>query len=228
MDGSATFQNSPRLATARKEGRVGDEKDSHLCLTRCGAEEVERADNSRGELFTPTEDDRVGRLFGRGVGTESWYEEQVLVCCAQTSNRCCTNQHSWRIGRLPDEKGLYHNTNSDKGRCKCLLGSSWTRCEQILGREATWAACSTDSNARLSAWAGQGLQYLVTMIKQTNLLHMTLCWFLYFGNNFSHILKLRLFLILKYELGPLSECPTHCAMHVEVKQGRNIAEIQQQ
>merc|ERR1712107_797890 len=71
-----------------------------------------------GELFTPTEDDRVGRLFGRGVGTESWYEQQVLVCCAQTSNRCCTNQYSWRIGRLPDEKGLYHNTNSDKGFAK--------------------------------------------------------------------------------------------------------------
>ena len=93
-----------------------------------------------------------------------WNREQVLVCCAQASNRCCTNQHSWRIGRLPDEKGLYHNTNSDKGRCKCLLGSSWTRCEQSVGRQATWAACSTDSNARLSAWAGQGLQYLDAMI----------------------------------------------------------------
>ena len=162
--GCGWFGNLPEQSPPRncqEGGRGGRRKRlSPLPETRYGAEEVERADNSRGELFTPTEDDRVGRLFGRGVGTESWYEQQVLVCCAQTSNRCCTNQHSWRIGRLPDEKGLYHNTNSDKGRCKCLLGSGWTRCEQSVGREATWAACSTDSNARLSAWAGQGLQYL--------------------------------------------------------------------
>ena len=168
IGGCGWFANLPEQSPPRNcqgGGRGGRRKRlSPLPETRCGAEEVERADNSRGELFTPTEDDRVGRLFGRGVGTESWYEEQVLVCCAQTSNRCCTNQHSWRIGRLPDEKGLYHNTNIDKGRCKCLLGSSWTSCEQSVGREATWAACSTDSNARLSAWAGQGLQYLDTMI----------------------------------------------------------------
>ena len=36
VDGSATFQNSPHLATARVGGGVGDEKDSHLCL-RLGA-----------------------------------------------------------------------------------------------------------------------------------------------------------------------------------------------
>ena len=40
---------------------------------------VEGADNSQGELFTPTGLGWVGRL----VGTESWNQRQNLVCCAQ-------------------------------------------------------------------------------------------------------------------------------------------------
>ena len=44
-----------------------------------GAVAVEGADNSQGELFTPTGEGWVGRL----VGTESWNQRQDLVCCAQ-------------------------------------------------------------------------------------------------------------------------------------------------
>merc|ERR1712004_897005 len=63
-----------------------------------GAEEVERADNSRGELFTPTEDDRVGRLFGlTGVGTES---------------------KSWSAAHKPPTAAVQTNTAGVSGGCR--------------------------------------------------------------------------------------------------------------
>ena len=122
VDGSATFQNSPRLATARKEGRVGDEKDSHLCLTRCGAEEVERADNSRGELFTPTEDDRVGRLFGRvGVGTESWLRSK-----------------SWSAAHKPPTAAVQTNTAGVSGGCRMRKAFITTPTPTKVGANVYW------------------------------------------------------------------------------------------
>ena len=48
VDGSATFQNSPRLATARKEGGVGVEKDSHLCLRRGAVQKKLRGRTTHG------------------------------------------------------------------------------------------------------------------------------------------------------------------------------------
>merc|ERR1712047_70812 len=61
-------------------------------------EEVERADNSRGELFTPTEDDRVGRLFGlTGVGTES---------------------KSWSAAHKPPTAAVQTNTAGVAGGCR--------------------------------------------------------------------------------------------------------------
>merc|ERR1712047_39213 len=63
-----------------------------------GAEVVERADNSRGELFTPTEDDRVGRLFGlTGVGTES---------------------KSWSAAHKPPTAAVQTNTAGVSGGCR--------------------------------------------------------------------------------------------------------------
>ena len=120
MDGSATFQNSPRLATARKEGGVGVEKDSHLCLlTRCGAEVVERADNSRGELFTPTEDDRVGRLFGlTGVGTES---------------------KSWSAAHKPPTAAVQTNTAGVSGGCRMRKAFITTPTPTKVGANVYWA-----------------------------------------------------------------------------------------
>ena len=119
VDGSATFQNSPRLATARKEGGVGVEKDSHLCLTRFGAEEVERADNSRGELFTPTEDDRVGRLFGlTGVGTES---------------------KSWSAAHKPPTAAVQTNTAGVSGGCRMRKAFITTPTPTKVGANVYWA-----------------------------------------------------------------------------------------
>ena len=120
VDGSATFQNSPRLATARKEGGVGVEKDSHLCLLTswCGAEEVERADNSRGELFTPTEDDRVGRLFGlTGVGTES---------------------KSWSAAHKPPTAAVQTNTAGVSGGCRMRKAFITTPTPTKVGGNVFW------------------------------------------------------------------------------------------
>ena len=118
VDGSATFQNSPRLATARKEGGVGDEKDSPLPETRCGAEEVERADNSRGELFTPTEDDRVGRLFGlTGVGTES---------------------KSWSAAHKPPTAAVQTNTAGVSGGCRMRKAFITTPTPTKVGANVYW------------------------------------------------------------------------------------------
>ena len=96
------FQNPPRCREGSVSGRTwqGNEKALTFCSNRRGAVAVEGADNSQGELFTPTEDGWSGWL----VGTESWSQRQGLVCCAQALTRgCCTDQHSWSIGR-PDEK----------------------------------------------------------------------------------------------------------------------------
>merc|ERR1712211_88899 len=103
---------------------------------------------------------------------------------------------SWSAAHKPPTAAVQTSTAGVSGGCRMRKAFITTPTPTKVGANVYWAQ------------VGQGLQYLVTMIKQTNLLHMTLCWFLYFGNNFSHILKLRLFLILKYELGPLSECPT--------------------
>merc|ERR1712004_931309 len=59
---------------------------------------LERADNSRGELFTPTEDDRVGRLFGlTGVGTET---------------------KSWSAAHKPPTAAVQTNTAGVSGGCR--------------------------------------------------------------------------------------------------------------
>ena len=100
LDGSRTLQNLPRRREVSGRTWQGNEKALTFCSNRRGAVAVEGADNSQGELFTPTEDGWSGWL----VGTESWSQRQGLVCCAQALTRgCCTDQHSWSIGR-PDEK----------------------------------------------------------------------------------------------------------------------------
>ena len=108
-------------------------------LTYLGAAPVEGADNSQGELFTPTEEGCVGRL----VGTESWYypRQLDLVCCAQALT--VQHQHSWSIGR-PDEKGfcrvvdpsICSERNEGKlGVLKGEAGQTWASC----------LSCSTDA-----------------------------------------------------------------------------------
>ena len=117
VDGSATFQNSPRLATARKEGGRW-KRLSPLPETECGAEEVERADNSRGELFTPTEDDRVGRLFGlTGVGTES---------------------KSWSAAHKPPTAAVQTNTAGVSGGCRMRKAFITTPTPTKVGANVYW------------------------------------------------------------------------------------------
>ena len=115
--GNLPEQSPPR--NCQEGGRGGRWKRlSPLPETRCGAEEVERADNSRGELFTPTEDDRVGRLFGlTGVGTES---------------------KSWSAAHKPPTAAVQTNTAGVSGGCRMRKAFITTPTPTKVGANVYW------------------------------------------------------------------------------------------
>ena len=89
-------------------GRESEKKALTFWLkSKGGAVADEGADNSQGELFTPTEDGWVGRL----VGTESWYQRQDLVCCAQAptvhTNTAGVSGGRMRKSIVVDNIGVY-------------------------------------------------------------------------------------------------------------------------
>ena len=110
---------------------IGKKALTFWLKSRGGAVADEGADNSQGELFTPTEGGWDGRLFG----TESWYHQRqlALVCCAQA----LTVQHSWSIGR-PDEKGFCRVVDPsicserNEGELGVLKGEAGQTCAKLF------------------------------------------------------------------------------------------------
>ena len=123
-------------------GRGGEKALTFWLKRRRGALAVEGADNSQGELFTPTEGGWDGRLFG----TESWYHQRqlALVCCAQA----LTVQHSWSIGR-PDEKG-YCRVEIGRVYARTEMRARWQFWKVKLGKlEPSCLSCPTDASPLL-------------------------------------------------------------------------------
>ena len=123
VDGSPTFQNSPRLATARVVGGVGDEKDSHLCL-RLGA--VQK------------------KLRGRtthGVSSSHRLKMIGLVGCLVEGleQRAGMRSKSWSAAHKPPTAAVQTNTAGVSGGCRMRKAFITTPTPTKVGANVYWA-----------------------------------------------------------------------------------------